>query len=77
MKSIAYALSAAIAAVTTGVTVVGENMGNKQPNRGLTLATATTLTGVPGTDVSIGDNRASVVGEKLRVGVPGCIISVW
>ncbi len=60
-----------------GVTVFGENMGNKQPNRGLTLATATTLTGVPGTDVSLGDNRASVVGEKLRVGAPGCIISVW
>ena len=60
-----------------GVTVFGENMGNKQSNKGLTLATATTFAGAPGIDASLGDNRVSVGGGKLRVGAPGCIISVW
>ena len=46
----------------SGVTVVGENMGNKPTNRGLTLATATTLTGEPGVDASLVDNRVSIGG---------------
>ena len=58
----------------SGVTVVGENMGNKPSNRGLTLATATTLTGMPGMDASLGDNRVSVGGGKLRVGAPGMML---
>lgn len=58
----------------SGVTVIGENMGNKPSNRGLTLATATTLTGVPGMDASLGDNRVSVGGGKLRVGAPGMML---
>ena len=61
----------------SGVTVVGENMGSKPSTRGLTLATAATLTGAPGVDASLGDNRVSVGGGKLRVGAPGVVLMFW
>ena len=59
-----------------GVTIVGENMENKKPSRGLTIVRASSISGRPAT-LFVSENAVSVVGGVLRIGAPGLMLMVY